>query len=361
MILRMNTWTNNIARERRKSQGKKLLVLLITLSVLVLLFFISLGIGSSGVGFLSSWKALFGSGEVGTIRIVRGIRLPRTLGAIVVGAGLALSGLLMQACLRNGLASPSTLGVSNAASFGANIAIFIAFGTSHSSRNDFLYVSQSPWVTSAFALVFSILCLFLVMAFSAFAHFKPTSVLLIGVSFSSLFQALTTLLQYFADDVQLSSVTNWTFGDLERLDFAQNGIIGGIALACLIIAFFFSYPLNAMQGGEDLAKSLGVKTSVVRFILLFLSSLLTAVCVCFCGIIGFIGIMAPHILKRFVGNDMRLLLPASFLGGAGLLLICDILTRLIGRGTSLPVGAITALIGAPFFLFLLFSKKEKNL
>ncbi|MGN1075591.1 MAG: FecCD family ABC transporter permease, partial [Candidatus Enteromonas sp.] len=265
------------------------------------------------------------------------------------------------ACLRNGLASPSTLGVSNAASFGANIAIFIAFGTGHSSRNDFLYVSQSPWVTSAFALVFSLLCLFLVMAFSAFAHFKPTSVLLIGVSFSSLFQALTTLLQYFADDVQLSSVTNWAFGDLERLDFAQNGIIGGIALACLIIAFFFSYPLNAMQGGEDLAKSLGVKTSIVRFILLFLSSLLTAVCVCFCGIIGFIGIMAPHILKRFVGNDMRLLLPASFLGGAGLLLICDILTRLIGRGTSLPVGAITALVGAPFFLFLLFSKKEKNL
>ena len=142
MILRMDTWTNNIARERRKSQGKKLLVLLITLSILVLLFFISLGIGSSGVGFLSSWKALFGSGEAGTIRIVRGIRLPRTLGAIVVGAGLALSGLLMQACLRNGLASPSTLGVSNAASFGANIAIFIAFGTGHSSRNDFLYASH---------------------------------------------------------------------------------------------------------------------------------------------------------------------------------------------------------------------------
>ncbi len=342
----------------KKKKFKIFLSLGILLFSLVLLFFLSIGIGSSHIGMINSWKALFNVGDASNINIVQKIRLPRTLGAIVVGAALSLSGLLMQSTLKNPMASPSTLGISNAASFGANVGIMALSGMGLAGIGDFSIAAKSPWLVSLFALLFSFICLGLVLLLSGLAKFKPSVVVLIGIAFSSFFTALTTLLQYFADDVSLSAVTNWAFGNLERLNFVHIGIIGGIAVFSLIVAWLLSYKLNALQGGEKLARSMGVKTTSLRLVSLFLGSLMTAVSVCFCGIIGFIGIMAPQGLKRIVGNNMKVLVPFSFLGGAVLLLLCDIFTRLIGNGTSLPVGAITSLLGVPVFIVLLFSRKE---
>ena len=120
---------------------------------------------------------------------------------------------------------------------------------------------------------------------------------------------------------------------------------------------FISYRFNALDAGDGFARSVGINTSLLRFVSLLITSLIGALCVSFCGIIGFVGIIAPHIMKRLVGNDHRLLIPTSFFAGSSLLLICDIFTRLIGGGTSLPVGAITALLGTPMFLIILFTKK----
>ena len=307
---------------------------------------------------IDSWKALFGFGEDSVKNIIIKIRLPRTLGALVIGAALSLSGLLMQSVLKNPMASPATLGVSNAASFGANIGIMALSGMGLAGLGDFSIASKSPWLVSLFALLFSFICLGVVLLLSSLVKFKPSSVILIGVAFTNFFQALTTLLQYFADDVSLSAVTNWAFGNLERLNYTHIVIIAVISIIALAISQALSYKLNALMGGESLAKSMGVRTGLVRFIALLMSSIMTAVSVCFTGIIGFIGIMAPQSLKRILGNNMKILIPFSFLGGGVLLLLCDIFTRLIGNGTSLPVGAITALIGVPFFVVIIFTRKE---
>ncbi len=320
------------------SQRKKTIICFTILVLsLIFLFIISLCVGSSNISFLDSLKAIFKMGNQEYINIIYKIRLPRTLGAIVVGASLSLSGLLMQKVLKNELASPSTLGISNAASFGANIGILILSGTGLAGLGNFYITSKNPYLVSLFALLFSFICLALVLLFSSFAKFKPTVVILLGIAFSNFFLALTTLLQYFADDVSLSAVTNWSFGNLERLNYRQIIIIGVIALFSLIVSESLSYKYNALDAGESLAKSIGVKTKSLRFISLLLASLMAAVSVCFCGIIGFVGIIAPQSIKRIIKNDMKLLIPSSFLGGSLLLLICDIFTRLIGNGTSLPV------------------------
>ncbi len=341
-----------------KKRRKTIISFIFLVLTLLILFIVSLCIGSSNISFSDSLKALLGIGDKEYINIIYRIRLPRTLGAIVVGASLSLSGLLMQKVLKNELASPSTLGISNAASFGANIGIMVLSGTGLSSLGNFYLTSKNPYLVSIFALLFSFICLAAVLILSNFAKFKPTVVILLGIAFSNFFLALTTLLQYFADDVSLSAVTNWSFGNLERLNYTQIIIITIIAIFSLIITESLSYQYNALEAGENLAKTIGVKTKSLRFISLFLASLMTAVSVCFCGVIGFIGIIAPQSIKRIIKNDMKLLIPSSFLGGALLLLICDIFTRLIGNGTSLPVGAITSLIGVPFFIVLLFTKKE---
>lgn len=343
---------------KKKINKKNLISFLVIIFILIILFIVSLCIGSSNISFLDSLKALFNKGSKENINILYKIRMPRTLGSLIIGGSLSLSGLLMQQTLKNPIASPSTLGVSNAASFGANIAILILSGTGLSNIGNFYLVNKNPYLVSIFALLFSVLSLALVLLFSSFAKFKPTIVILLGIAFSNFFLALTTLLQFFADDVSLSAVTNWSFGNLERLNYLELLLIGTFAIISLVITYLLSYKYNALEAGDTIAKSIGINTKLLRFVSLLIASLLTALSVCFCGIIGFVGIIAPQCIKRIFKNDMKLLIPFSFLGGSILLLFCDILTRIIGNGTSLPVAAITSLIGVPFFIFILFKKRK---
>lgn len=323
--------------------------------LLVILFFASILVGTRYYGFAESFAALFGNGERVVVRVIQNVRLPRTIAAILIGGALSLSGLMMQTCLKNPLASPSTMGVSSAATLGANIAIlFVGSGVGATS---FSVVAASPYAVSGFALLFALLAMGIVLLLSSFKKFTPTSVLLVGVAMGTFFQALVTLIQFFADDVQLSNIVSWTFGDLERMTMGQNAIMGVVLLVCLIVFYLLGYRYNALSSGEDYAKSLGVRTNLLRFIGLFLSSLLCAVAVSFVGIIGFLGVIAPHIAKRILGPNHFISIPTSTLLGALLLLFFDIITRLIGSGVALPVGAITAIVGAPLFIALLFVGK----
>jgi iron complex transport system permease protein len=292
--------------------------------------------------------------------IVWNIRLPRVIAGIVAGAGLAVAGCVMQTCLRNPLASPSTLGISNAAAFGANLAIvFFGAGTIHSNTNDAVFINN-PYSVTLSAFAFSMLAMMLILFMARLRGFSPESVVLAGVAFGSLFSAGSTLIQYFAQDVQVAAMVFWTFGDLGRVSWQEVAILSALVVVALLYFLLHRWDYNALENGEDTARSLGVNVDGIRFGGLLAASLITAVSVSFMGIIGFVGLISPQIMRRVLGNDHRFLIPASAVVGAALLLFSDTLARTMISPIVLPVGAITSFFGAPLFLFLLAKGYSKR-
>ena len=344
----------------RKKKRTKALILLTLLIALLLISFFSIFIGVSNMSFTDGIKAILKQGTNSQNRIMWNIRIPRIIGAIISGAGLSVAGLIMQSTLGNSMASPSTLGVSNAAVFGANLSIIVfAGGYLLTGNNINQYTTGiNPFATSLFALLFSILSILLVLGLCNLKSFSPNVVVLAGIAIGSIWTAATTILQFYATDVGLSAAVIWSFGDLGRLTYLDDLIMLIVVIVASGYFLLMSWKYNALLSGDNVAKTIGVNVNLLRFISLFLASLITAVCVSFIGIIGFVGIICPHIMKRIVGQDHRYLIPASLLSGSILLVLADTLSRSIGNGSALPVGAITSLIGAPFFLYIIFSRKE---
>ncbi len=183
---------------------------------------------------------------------------------------------------------------------------------------------------------------------------------LAGVALSSLFAGGTTLLQYFAEDVKLAAVVFWTFGDLGRTSWREIIIISAVVLLALVYFMFNRWNYNALQGGDQSAKGLGVNVDAVRIVGMIICSFTSSVIVSFVGIINFVGLISPHVLRRIIGNDYRFLLPASAMVGALILLLSDTAARLIVSPVILPIGAITSFLGAPVFLYLLFKGVQKR-
>ena len=341
---------------------KKAIVLIVLLVGVLVCFLGGIAVGSSGLSFGESVAALFGNGEVTAVRIVQSIRLPRTLAALIAGAGLAVAGLMMQTTLHNPMASPATLGVSNAAVFGANLAIIgFAGGFLSTGHNVDNYTTGfNPFATSLIAFLFAMGAILVVLALSKIKRYAPETVILCGIALGFLFTALTTILQFYATDVGLSAAVIWTFGDLGRATFETDWImlaVVGVGVAAFLL---LQWRYNALGLGEEVASSLGVKVSLLRFFTLLVASMITAVIVSYLGMIGFVGIICPHIMRRIIGNDHRFLIPSSFLAGSVLLLFSDIFSRLVGGGSTIPIGAVTALLGAPFFLALVFFRKGER-
>lgn len=340
-----------------KEKKRKHIVLLVLIVLFLLFFIIACFVGSSHLSFVSTLKTFFGMGDDTSNRILFKIRLPRVLAAIIAGAGLAISGLVMQTTLKNPLASPSTLGVSNASVFGANLAILVFTNAFQNSS-----LANNPYLVAIFSFVFAMLSILLILELSRIRRFSPTTVVLAGLGLSTLFQAFTTILQYFSSDTSLANAVYWTFGDLGRASYSEDLLMFVVILLAFIVFLFFSNSYNAMLFGDDVASSLGVNLNLIRFVSLFLASLITATTISILGIIGFVGIIAPHIMKRLLGSDHKTLLITSALFGSVLLLFSDTISRILLDGVSLPVGAITSILGAPIFLWIIFSKKEsKNL
>ena len=349
----------DLKEEQRRYQNRKILLLSIFFAVAVLLFFLSLVVGSSSLTFGESFLAIFGQGTDKAVRIVQNIRLPRAIAAAVAGAGLSIAGLMMQTTLKNPMASPSTLGVSNAAVFGANLSIIAFAGGFFSTGNhaDQFFVSPNPFATSSIAFLFAVGSTLLILGLCRIRSFSPETVVLAGIALGAVWTALTTLLQFFATDVGISSAVVWTFGDLGRATFETDWIMFACVAVGAIGFFVLRWRFNALSADENVAKSLGVRVGVLRFVSLLTASLITAVCVSYLGIIGFIGIICPHAMRRILGSDHRYLIPGSLISGSILLMFADIISTLVGRGTALPVGAVTAILGGPFFLYLIFAKK----
>ena len=349
-------------REIQKKNRRNLTVILIMFAAVWLLGFICLFVGSANMTFSDAIEALAGRGTTANSRIIWNIRFPRVLAAMIAGAGLAVSGLIMQTTLNNSMAAPSTLGVSNAAVFGANLSIIVFAGGFLSTGNNLssFDVGANPYATSVMAFLFAAASVLLILGLCTVRAFSPNVVVLAGMAIGSVWTAATTILQFYATDVGLSAAIIWSFGDLGRATYRTDGIMATVVIVGIVFFFFMSWKYNALLSGEATAKTMGIHVEGLRFVSLLLSSLITAACVSFLGVIGFVGIICPHVTKKLLGQDHRITIPVSALSGSLLLLLADTLSRSMGSGSALPVGAITSLLGAPFFIAIIFSGKENR-
>ena len=341
---------------------KNRLILAAFCAAVVVMAFVCLFVGSTNMTIPQGIAALFGKGSAAQVRIIRGIRIPRVLAALIAGAGLSVSGLIMQTTLNNSMASPSTLGVSNAAVFGANLSI-IAFSGGYlttGSNVSAIDLGANPFATSFLAFLFATVSILLILSLCRIRAFSPNVVVLAGMALSSVWTAATTILQFYATDVGLSAAVVWSFGDLGRATYETDFIM--LAVVILGVLFFRAnaWKFNALLSGEATAQTMGVDVSRIRFLSMLLASVITAVCVSYLGVIGFVGIICPHVTKKVLGQDHRVTIPVSALRGSLLLLAADTLSRSLGSGSVLPVGAITSLLGAPFFIAIIFSRKENR-
>lgn len=357
---RKNEKTLSVSEQYNVAKAKKIAIIFILLALVFLFFVVSVFVGSGTLSFKEVFLAIFNKGSETARLIVRRIRFPRVIAALIAGGGLAVSGLVMQTVLKNPLASPTTLGVSNAAVFGANFAIIVVgAGAFHSTHGSWLSISN-PYLVSTFSFLSAIIAAGSILLLARLKNLNASAIVLAGVAVSAIFQAGTTLIQYFASDTQVASAVYWTFGDLGRASYKTDLIMFIVVAVSTLFFFLKRWDFSAMSGGLAYAKTLGVNTRFMTIMSLLLASLITSVTVSFLGIIGFVGLTAPQFMKRIVGDDYRYLLPSSFLAGALLLLISDILGRLPIFGTSVPVGVITSLIGGPIFLAILLRRKKNE-
>lgn len=319
---------------------------------------IGVRVGTSGAGFLdvlqTFWAKLTGNppterAQLQLHNIIWELRTPRVALAVLGGAALAVAGVLFQGLLRNPLVSPYTLGIAPAAAFGASIAI-VLFGANAASGATTLVIG---------ALVFAFLNTALVLTLASTRNLNPTTLILVGIALSQLFGALTACIQYFAEDEVLAAIVRWTWGSVNNSAWYQVLVL--LVLLTLVLPYIRlrSGVINAIAfAGDEPAKSLGVAVSRVRLEAIAIAAALTAVTIAFTGIIGFVGLVAPHIARLVVGANHRFLLPFSAITGALLLVVADSLGRLIIAPGVIPVGIIDALVGAPIFLYLIITRQK---
>ena len=323
-----------------------LMVLLVVLAV------VAIAVGAYDLPLASLIRSLLGLEEGPRRIVIWSIRMPRIVAAIVAGGGLGLSGLATQSLLRNPLASPFTLGISQGAAFGAAFSIVVlgaadlqtsALRTADASA----FTLNSVYTVTFCAFLGSLAATAVILMLARLRKMSPESMILAGVALSSLATSGTILVQYFATDVEIATVVFWTFGDVARSSWSELALLAVVALIVTVYFLWKQWDLNALSTGEDAASSLGVDVTRLRLAGMFLAALLAALVTAFHGVIAFLGLLAPHISRRLVGGDHRLLIPFTILIGALLLLAADTIGRaLVGSGT-LPVGVLTSFMGAP--------------
>lgn len=332
-------------------QRKKLVLLALGL-VLILSMIADLGLGPARYSMREVVLALMGSPDVSQqiSVVIWDIRMPVALMAVVVGAALSAAGAQMQTILNNPLASPFTLGISAAASFGASVALVFGVG--------FL-----PW---AIDYVVSVNALLMAMAAALFIHFisqqrgvTVETIVLLGITLVFTFNALLALVQYLASEQALSAVVFWTMGSLTRATWPKLAITTTVVAISLPLFMRRAWALTALRLGDDKAASFGVNVRWLRLETMMIISLLAAVPVAFVGTIGFIGLVGPHIARMLVGEDQRYFLPASVLSGAAILSLTSVVSKSIVPGTIFPIGIITALVGVPFLFSLIMSTRRR--
>ncbi|MDX2497528.1 MAG: iron ABC transporter permease [Desulfobacterales bacterium] len=310
--------------------------------VLLAAMFLGLSLGSSQSGIKAVFQNLLGIGPHDPMlnTIIWKIRFPRVLLATLVGGTLSLGGLVFQALLKNPLAEPYILGISGGSAIGAIIGILIG-------------LVRFPGVSlTAFSGSIGTLLLILVMS-SGQTILKKDALLLSGVMVNAFCGAIIMFLVSLTQDARLHNIIFWLMGDLSMVDMPQVGILAAMLVPCFFLLFWFSNSMNLLLMGKEMAQTMGVNVKAVTVILLVATSFMVSATVSYCGLVGFVGLVVPHLLRLLFGPDHRVLVPACVFGGGAYLVFCDVLARTLPDQGEMPAGVITAMIGAPLFIYLL--------
>ena len=333
----------------RQKRSKSLFTIVMLCLAILVIFFCSLFVGYAQITPQDVIHIWMGDGSWQNTYIINQIRMPRVACAAVVGAGLAVAGMAMQALFKNPLASPSVLGISSGAAFGANLCIAFGIGAVFGSFS-----------ISVMAFICCFVTLLVVFAIATTRHGSPTILLLLaGVAVGSFFGGMTSFLQFFVDDADiLQSMVYWAMGSFAKcdwLDFKVSLLIVGVGVLMIMLE---SKELNLITLGDEQAKALGVNIPRMRVIVLIADALIVGGCVSISGTIGFVGLIIPHVFRTLVGPDHRYLSIICVLAGAIFLMIMDVAARSFST-MDIPIGVLTSLLGAPFFVYIMRKKKNE--
>jgi len=302
--------------------------------------------GASSMVFKDSVAAVFQDSGIAHA-IIWELRLPRMIMAVLVGFGLALSGTVFQAILRNPLASPYTLGIASSAGFGAVTAII--FGGSF----------YSEYLIAGSAFFFALMSSFFILSIARLRGSTPQTMILAGIAIMFLFSSLSSFFQYMGTVEEVHEIVFWFFGSLSKVGWKEISVASVMILLPVPVILRWSWDFNLLAAGDESAKALGVNVTRIRMLGMVFASLITAAAISFAGVIGFVGLVAPHIARMVIGGDHWFLFPASALVGAVLVLAADTLGRTLWAPQVIPIGIVTAFIGVPFFFYLLMKKMKE--
>jgi len=347
--MKNNSVVADIVANQRKLERKRWFVILSFLVIGVVSLILDVMTGPAMLSVSEVVNALFSIGEVDkmTNNIVHNLRLPMALMALVVGATLAVGGAEIQTLLNNPMASPYTLGLAAAAGFGASIVI--AFGS-------FGLPIQVAVPIGAF--VMTMLASGILFLFASKRRFSSEMLVLVGIALLFIFQSLLSLVQFISAPEVSQQILFWLFGSLNKATWQSLIIIIVVTTICVALLSKELWKLTALRLGEDRAASLGINLQVLRIKVLVLAAMMTATAISFVGVIGFIGLVAPHVARMLLGEDQRFFLPGSMLVGAAFLSLSSVLSKVIIPGALFPVGIVTSFIGVPFFFWIILNNKR---
>ncbi len=285
------------------------------------------------------------------LTVLMQLRLPRITMALVSGVGLGISGLVMQAITGNKMASPFTTGLSNAAAFGASLAIIFGF----------MPFGSNQVGTVLMAFVFSFICAAMVYGIASAKGMGKTTIILIGIALNYFFSALNASMQYVSNEQQLSAIVHWTFGSLSEITWEQIIVVSVILLLTFPFIIRFAWHYNLLSTGDESAVALGVNVMRLRLLSGIAVTLISSAIVSFTGVIGFVGLVAPHIARLLIGGDYRALIPLTALSGAILLIAADTVGRVVVSPVIIPVGIVVSFIGVPVFIYLIVKEQKERL
>lgn len=341
---------------RSISVWKKTLFIIVLLVILVLASGVIITLGPMPITVIEVYSIIFNRLIPGYFTItetmdiiVWQLRLPRIVGDIIVGFGLAICGCVMQAVLKNPLASPFTLGLSSGASFG--VALAAVFG---------ITLFGGPYFLVGNAFVFALLCSGIIIALSGLKGATSETMILAGIAINYLFVSLNQFFTYIANDDQKNLMTVWGMGSISGLNWSGIQVLLVASAICVPLLYCKAWDLNLMTIGDEGAKSMGVDADRVRIFIMVVASFFVASMVAFVGVIGFVGLVAPHIARMILGSDHRYLIPAAGGIGAVLLLVADAISMNILSPTVIPTGITMSMIGVPFFLYLILKGRRKE-
>jgi iron complex transport system permease protein len=342
----MNTNSEALCHRYKKQTGVKKVFLCFVILLLIGAMGVGISIGASGLGFwdvLSSLLIDTGRGH----SIIWMLRLPRVVMATIVGFGLGLAGAVLQAILRNPLASPFTLGIGSGAGFGAATVILFFGG------------GFQTYLVAGGAFLFSLISALLILVVAKIKRASSETMILTGIAQMFLFSSLTSLFEYMGTMEQIHEVIFWFFGSLSKAGWREIGLASAMILIPFPMLLRQAWDFNLLATGDESALALGVDVSRLRVSSVVAASLITAGCICFTGVIGFVGLVSPHITRMVIGSDHRFLLPASGLVGAVVVVSADILGRTLWAPQVIPIGIVTSFIGVPFFVYLLLKRSKE--